>query len=371
VNDAIGPRQRANAPWTTKLAARIFVRAFGINEEDVMRFSNVFLGLAGVGAAAMLTLAGCGSSNGNSGGSGGTSSSTGTKSTSTTSTGTSSGDMCTSAPCAPTAACTAADKCCIGLVDNSKKNPFGLRMSSLDVAKPKALTGIAIASVISGAVEPDNTNCNLGGTATFNWLMEFDTTAKTLKTGGALPVMDPTKGYSFVNTMIGTNQVGPVTYSGLTIGADGSFSTMPLMQKLYVPIYLDPMGMSVVVLPLLNPAITMAKLSSNHDCIGDYNAAGLDPSASCAPDSSHPLFNDGGSLGGLITIADAETVDVAVLHETLCVLLTGMSDNAMPTAHCPMPLPTNGDSCSMAGQNCTDSFALTATFSASSVLINN
>ncbi len=48
----------------------------------------------------------------------------------------------------------------------------------------------------------DNTACNLDGSGTFSWLLQFDTTAGTLKTGGARPVAEPTTGYSFEEGMV-------------------------------------------------------------------------------------------------------------------------------------------------------------------------
>jgi hypothetical protein len=377
-----------------------------------MRSSNVFLGFAGVAA---LALAGCGSNIvGTTGGAGGTgtattgtgvtttttstgtgatttttstgtgttttTTSTGTGTTTTTtstSTGTSSGGACGGFPCSPTAACGAVDDCCIGLVENAGQATFGVRMAELDVARPAALATGVVASTVGGDVQPNDAACNLSGTGYFSWLLQFDTTASTLKTGGALPVTNPALGYSFVSTVIGSNMVGPVTYSGVTIGADGSFGTMPLQGKLYMPIYLDAQGMSVVVLPLLDPEIGTSTLSANRNCIGSYNAASLQPSMNCLADATTPAFIDGGSISGLITIADADTVDVTVLGETLCVLIAGamFSDQAAPIAHCKKDASgaylAMGDSCSQAGGTCKDSWAFAARFAASSIKINN
>jgi hypothetical protein len=332
-----------------------------------MRFSNVFLGLAGVGVVASLALAGCGSSPASTGGAGGTGAGGGSTTTTGSMSTTSSGN-----PCAPSAACGAADDSCIGLVDNSKLTKFGLRMNQLDVTAPPKLATGSVQTIIAGDVEPNLAACNLGGTADFSWLLQFDTTAMTLKTGGAEPVTDETMGYSFVSTMIGSNTVAPVTFPNVTIGSDGSFTTMPLASKLYVPIYLSATDLTdVVVLPILNPAISMGKLSANQNCIGSYNLSQLTPAMNCMPGGTVEPFVDGGSLTGLITIADADTVDITLLAETLCVLLTGQSDMGKPTAHCPMPLPMTGNACSTAGGTCTDAYSLSANFEASSIKINN
>jgi hypothetical protein len=237
--------------------------------------------------------------------------------------------------------------------------------------------------VVGPAVWPDSPKCNENGTATFNWLLQFDTTAGTLKTGGAKPVADPaTMGYAFDNEMLSGKQIAPITVMAKP-DAMGNFS-VSMGMPLNVPIFLDPAGMSAVVLPLQQSRLKMGTLSSKNNCIGSYNAKGLDPTANCMPDGTHPLFIAGGSLDGFITLEDADTVVVKAINETLCVLLsnnapmygtTGTGGVTVckrdPTT---MKILYQGGWCSMtnaaAANGCADAEQLTANFAASSVKIN-
>jgi hypothetical protein len=337
-----------------------------------MRFSNVILG--GLSAvAAIVTMVACGgSNNGNTGGSGGTGT---TSATGTTSSATGAG------ACAPKASCIATDKDCIGLVDNSGKAKFGLRMSELDITTPDALTKGIIKQTVQSSVTPNVPSCNLMGAATFSWLIQFDTAAGTLKTGGAKPVTDPTAGYAFDDEMVtqgtATFHVQPITVMSMP-DASGNFTTPKSTDTLYIPIFLDATGTQVVLLPMHDAALDMGTLSANRNCIGKFNAAGLQPSNSCLSDDTTPEFITGGTLSGYITLEEADTVTVSALQESLCVLLSGdastYGDGAKPTAHCKRTnnaINFQGDTCSMAGQTCKDAVTLGGKFAASSVLITN
>jgi hypothetical protein len=338
-----------------------------------MRFLNVILGVVGVGALAVASAAGCG------GGTGGTG---------TTGSGTST-CVATLDTCAPPPCCTAVDKNCLGLVDNSKQTKFGLRMSELDVLSPMALTGGLIAMTVGGAVTAADKPCYLKGTATFNWLLQFDTMMGTLKTGGAKPVTDATKGYFFDTDTITqggkTFMVQPITVK-LMPDAMGNFSDM-MGQDLIVPIYLDTAGTSVVILPLHQARILMGKLSSNNNCIGTYNATGLQTKNSCQPSAMPPIpqfITTGNQLDGYLTLEEADTVVISLINQTLCVVLSGDSVMyGMPgmgnLTVCKRDAMNNivykGGWCSMtnmaATTTCYDAEHLNANFAASSVLINN
>ncbi len=259
-------------------------------------------------------------------------------------------------------------------------------MAELDLTTPPALATGIVASILGGDIMPDDMACNLDGQGLFSWLLQFDTTAGTLKTGGARPVTDPTLGYAFDDEMItqGTTtfQVQPVTYQA-TIGASGQFSTAT-GQNLVMPIFLDASGTSVVLLPLQKASFTMGTLSASHDCIGSYNAAGLQPSNSCQPDSTHPQFIDGATLSGYITLANANEVIIMSLDETLCVLLSGNSSvygTTGPTGVQVCTRNANGDilyqgnwcdaTNAAATSTCADSVSVSGNFAASSVLITN
>jgi hypothetical protein len=109
------------------------------------------------------------------------------------------------------------------------------------------------------------------GGATFSWLLQFDTTAGTLKTGGARPVQDPTKGYSFDDEMIAEGStmfhVQPITATGVMPDATGHFS-FTMGQDLILPVFLDAAATTVILMPLHETRFTMGTLSSNNNCIG-------------------------------------------------------------------------------------------------------
>lgn len=311
-----------------------------------------------------------GSHTGGSGGGGASASST----SNTTSTGTSSGD------CSLKASCTVADKACVGLVDNTAQSKFGLRMSELDLSKPAALASGVIAQVVASAVPLHVPACNQNGTATFSWLLQFDTTAGTLKTGGAKPAADATTGFSFVDEMIGGAHIQPVTFTAKP-DASGTFSIITGMD-LTIPVYLDASGSMAVVLPIHEARFTSGTLSSNQNCIGVYNGTGLDPANSCVPDPTHPGFITAGTVDGYITLAEADSVVVDKVSSSLCAILTNgngtyTTTNAQGISVCKRDsnnailLP--GDWCAStnaaATSGCTDAVQLAGNFAASSVKI--
>lgn len=332
-----------------------------------MRFSNVFLGLAMCGLAVASMAAGCGGDDSGSGGSGASGSST-----STTAAGGNAGF-----PCSPKASCTAGHEC-LSLTDNASEAKPGLRMSQLVITKPPALASGIVKTVVAGGVLPKIPSCSINGQGTFNWLMQFDKAAGKLKTGGAKPVADGAKGYSFVNEMVMGQQLAPVEVD-VTIGSDGKFD-VAMGTDLVVPIYLDAGAMQVVILPLKKARLFQGTLSSDGNCIGKYNAEGLKADNNCLGDDMNPTFINGAKLDGYITLEDADTVVVSQLSETLCVLLSGdaaqFGDGSSPTNKCKRTggvIDYKGDWCdatNMAG-GCQDSVQLGADFAASAVKINN
>jgi hypothetical protein len=362
-----------------------------------------FAPLLAAGVAALLGA--CGSENTGSGGSGGSGASGGATSSSVSSGGaTSSSSSAASssssassssassssssgtggAPCAPGAACMAVDKDCIGLVDNAAQPSAGLRMSQLSLTKPSALNTGLVKNVVQGGVLPNIPTCNLGGSATFNWLLQFDIAGGTLKTGGAKPVADPSTGYLFVDEMVTQNgtqfHLQPVTMSA-TVGPNGDFNVATGVDLL-VPIYLDAGGTQVVILPMHKVRFINGKLSADHNCIGQYNAQGLDPNNGCLGDAQTPTFLEDAQLDGFVTLEEADTVVVAALSQTLCVLLSGNSamygDGGVPIQKCKRTngvIDFHGDWCAAtdaaASANCFDALAVNAGFAASSIAINN
>jgi hypothetical protein len=338
-----------------------------------MRFTKMILGLSTAGALAMAFSVGCGSSTNSGGGGNNTGGHTGTT------TGTSScvkPTDCSLNNCK----CAAADFECAGVVDNAGQTKFGLRMSELDITKPAALASGLVATIVAGAVGPKDASCYLSGNGTFSWLLQFDTTAKTLKTGGAKPVDDVTKGYDFINETIAGVAVAPITFDNTTPDATGMFATATGLD-LYVPIYID--ATTVVILPLKAAKFSSGYLSTSQNCIGKFNSAGLDPMDGCLPGTGVPSFitsgtKIGANLSGMITLEDADKVIVSSAKQSLCYLLAGsdptygVSDgtNMLCKRDSANKITFPGDSCA-SGTGCTDAMALAATFAAASIKINN
>jgi hypothetical protein len=258
-------------------------------------------------------------------------------------------------------------------------------MSELDLTSPTALTTGIVGNIFSGAVAPALASCNLMGTGTFSWLLQFDTQAMTLKTGGAKPVTDPTQGYSFDTETLNGLNITPITYDGIAPDPGGNFSVTSGMDVV-IPVFLNAAGTSVIVLPLHKTRILNANLSSDHDCIGTYNAGGLDPQNSCNPDSTHPQFIDAASLDGYISLEEADQIMISSVNASLCALLTGnvsqygmVSDDAGGANVCKRgvdgKIVYQGKWCGAtnmpADMNCADAEQLKGTFAASSVKILN
>ena len=246
-------------------------------------------------------------------------------------------------------------------------------MSELKVTAPGALSTGIVAGIVAGAVTQADPSCNLTGSGTFSWLIQFDLTAGKIKTGGAKPVADPTTGYAFVNEMLGGIAVAPIEYD-VKPDASGAFS-VTTGKDLVVPIFLDAKATQYVLLPLKQARLTMGTLSASQNCIGHYNAEGLDFNNACLADDKQSSFVTGAKLDGLITLEDADQVVVSSLQETLCVLLAGNMGVAGPNGYkvcardANMKITFQGDACST-GAGCGDAMSLAADFAASSVQIN-
>ncbi|MCC6554352.1 MAG: hypothetical protein IT372_15325 [Polyangiaceae bacterium] len=276
--------------------------------------------------------------------------------------------------------CTAVDSECIALVDNRGKTTFGLRMAQLVITKPDVLAGPTVGKTVSEAVRMSLQQCHLNGTGTFSWLIEFDTTAGTARTGGALPQTDPTQGFCFVDTTVDTFHIQPIVVPAPI--TDGHFDAD--VGDLIVPIYLsDDLSGTPITLPLHQARLSEGTVSADNNCIGSYNAAGLDPDNLCLPDEAGGVYayNNGAKLTAFITIEEADSVEVTDLGQSLCVILSGdpgtYGDGASPVSHCARDaggvINLKGDWCaatnSAATADCNDAFALGAEFAASAVEI--
>ena len=230
---------------------------------------------------------------------------------------------------------------------------------------------------------PADAACNLNGSGTLSWLLRFDTVAGTLQTGGAKPSMAPSGPYAFVDQMLTqgstTFHIQPVT-APAPLSATCAFGAS--LGDLVFPMYLDAAATQVVLLPLRALRFHDAAMSADQGCIGRFDAAGLDPANGCAPDSTHPLFLDGGALDAFMTLEQTDTVVIASLNETLCVTLSGNASmygtkNASGLTVCKRDASNKiiypGDWCAAtnaaASPTCSDAVELQASFAAQAVTI--
>ena len=293
----------------------------------------------------------------------------------------------------PTTPCTAGSPCLAMGSDNSGQTTASLRIRKLNVTAPPPLATLFTQQAVidkginlyDPAPPAAQTGCGESGDGTFNWLIQFNTMTHEVTTGGGAPTKDPFGlGYCFVDTMIEGLNVKPVTVK-TTQNSDGSFTSDPL-PKLYVPIFIaagqtGANGKSVIVLPLTNSKVENVLLSDSNNCIGSYNANAVTPypkATYCTDDpTSCVRWTTAGSLGGYITLSEADQVLVPQLGESLCVLLTGGSsiDTSNPNEKtCKKDasgIIAKGDFCSTTQKagGCQDAFWLAATFAASAAKI--
>jgi hypothetical protein len=286
--------------------------------------------------------------------------------------------------CELPAACVAADKMCVAIVDNTGLKQFGLRMSQILINKPLTLGPAKfVGKTVAGGVTWKRPDCYLTGDAeggTFSWLLHIDLDTNTVCTGGAKPPVKAEDGYTFVNEMLmqagQTFDIKPIKFTSPEL-AMGKFSVAD-GQDIIVPIYTaegDP-----ILLPLRKARITEATLSPSNNCVGSFNGSGLDPFNNCGPNpaANEFTFNNGGKLEGFITLEDADDIVVDLANASLCALLTEDGDGAMPTSKCKrdaMGMVTyKGDWCAAtnaaATADCADAVQLAADFAASAVKIN-
>ena len=267
------------------------------------------------------------------------------------------------------AACGSASTC-LPTSTNTGKSLLDLRLRRLNVAAPAALAAPFIQkTIVTGGIDFDAKQCGEGGKGLFTWLMRVDRTANTLITGGAPPAKDPFgSGFCFANFNALGNAVAPVS---LPIQFTGeTFKTLE-KKKLNVPIFLSKELDSVVVLPITDVTIEGVTLSSDGNCIGSFNRNALAANCSDNPDVCSK-WNTAGSIGGYITLEEADNVFIKDLNRSLCVVLS--QGSPAPDLKCEREngqIKFKGDYCSQTKQpgGCQDSAWLAATFAAAAVKI--
>lgn len=292
------------------------------------------------------------------------------------------GSVSAAAPCAPSSAACDLASLCLTPVSQSTASLLAFRMAQLDFTLPTALAAGPTRSTLAQAALPDDPTCNLFGTGTFSWLLQFDPSTGVLFTGGARPPADPSAGYSFdTETLDGGSasfQVAPAMLSA-SESAECAFSSSTA--DLVLPAFLDPAGTSVLVLPLHHVGFTNGRISLDNGCIGQFDPGGLDQNNACMPAGPGTTFADDATVSGFFVIAETDTVDVPSAGESLCVLLSGdpagYGDGGSPVARCKRDASGNilfkGDWCSTtdaeATPGCEDALRFTATFAAQAVTI--
>lgn len=278
--------------------------------------------------------------------------------------------------------CTAVSSDCIAVHDNQGATKFGLRMAQLTVTKPDVLAVGYIARLVAEGLTMNLPVCNLNGTGTFSWLLEFDTATGKLRTGGAMPTSDPLAGYCFANMSAGEFEIAPKELDApLTDGAWSGAADI-----LNVPIFLDTgagdAAAEPIVLPMHEVQLTDAKVSADNNCIGRYNREGLDPTEAClpGPDGDPPAFINGGKLTAFITLEEVDRVIIPGIEQSLCVVLSG-DIGEYGTGETPNTckrdesgkIVLKGDWCSAtnsaATDDCADAYALGGEYAASAVKI--
>lgn len=283
-------------------------------------------------------------------------------------------------PCTPDAPlCHANSNACLATKEFGGASSFDMRISQLAITKPDALTAAknpVVAGILADSVAPDLVDCYLTGSGTFSWLLSFDLANGKLRTGTAQFNNSPSTSYAFgVGSVPGGAGVDfPVDPATLNVVLDASGCQFQSSGGgTTIQIFLSDAS-NYVLLPLMNLAVA-GQVSPEHNCIGSYNAAALDPANQCLPEE----FTNGGSIAAVLPLAAADQVAITSLKQSLCVLLTGESDNDITLKRCPKDaagvITVKGDACVATGgpatPDCADALFFKADFAASGVDVTN
>jgi hypothetical protein len=256
---------------------------------------------------------------------------------------------------------------CLPIGDNKGKDVLDFRIRRLKIATPEALAGELIQNtVVTLNIDLAEKSCGEQGKGLFTWLLQVDRKNNTLVTGGAPPPDDAIgKGFCFARFDVGTTKVEPIT-SKIEFTGD-TFKSLD-KQKVKIPIFLGPDVGSVVLLPISDVVVEGVTISDDGNCIGHLNSAALDPQ--CFDDSLCSKWQTSGSLGGYITLEEADEVKIRDLNnKSLCSFLAGEAESCSRDAA--GKILFKGDFCSTDKQpgSCADSVWLAATFAASAAKI--
>jgi hypothetical protein len=264
---------------------------------------------------------------------------------------------------------------CLPMADNANKQVLDFRIRRLNVIAPETLAQSFVQSVVVTKNIDLKDACGDQGNGAFNWLIRLDKSNNTFLTGGAPPADDPFgQGYCFFRGRTGDKHDGLlVNPTEGTFKTEGETLTAGPVEKLNIPIFVNGDPNNVVVLPISNGTIKNITVSPDGNCIGGLNAAALNDKCGDDPTICSKWLA-GGSLGGYITLEEADGVYVADLSESLCVLLTKSAKG--PDTKCQREngkIKFAGDYCSTtkSAGGCADSFWMSATFAASAAKIHD
>jgi len=277
---------------------------------------------------------------------------------------------CTGTPgCAIDEAQCGSASTCLPLSSNKGKDVLDYRIRRLNIAAPATLAGEFIQNgVVTLNIDMAERQCGEQGKGLFTWLLRVDRKNNTLITGGAPPPSDVFgQGYCFARFQLGVNEVEPFT-TPIAFTGDTFESLEP--RNVRIPIFLSPEVASVILLPLSDVVVKDVTVSEDGDCIGRFKAEALDPA--CFEDKSLcPRWGTSGSLGGYITLEEADGVKIRDLNnKSLCSFLAGEADPSCKRDGAGK-ITYQGDYCSKDKQpgSCADSMWMAATFAASAVKI--
>jgi hypothetical protein len=260
------------------------------------------------------------------------------------------------------------DTACMAVTKQSG-DVLNMRMGRIRLWAPQALL-----SLTALAVDPNvNPVCAANGSESFNWLLQIDKKANTLKTGGARKSADH-KTFAFLDgEKVDGSALDSICpgFKGPTEAVDMSAIKFPItfegstfktekLPKVNIPIF-D--GTVPIILPIVDGLIKQVTVSADGNCIGSW-----DKNYWCDGDSLG--WKTDGVLTGKITVEDADKVPIKTAGcQSLCAILANDSakvSGKLCKRGADGKIPPIGDSKVLVDN---DAFLLSATFAAYGVTI--
>lgn len=217
----------------------------------------------------------------------------------------------------------------------------------------------------------------------FSWLMQIDKTKNTITTGGSKKSTDH-KTFSFLTGQKvdpgtldaicpGFSKAGaaPIALDPVTASVtwNGNTFSTAMLQTVNIPIFdTDVATNPPVILPLQEAYMKNVTISADNNCIGTW-----DGNYYCGVSQG---WTTDGIIIGKITADDADSVPVKKVGcQSLCALLVNDSSKTDSNGHCKKGadgkvIADIGDAC-VGGKDCKNAFALSATFGAYGISIDN